>query len=73
MFYEQRQENSFYKNALPYMFYYLKNENIKRSSNDLEWYNGVLSDNIYMHRGLKKERLISFVSLWIYNRNLRSK
>jgi hypothetical protein len=26
-----------------------------------------------MHRWLKKERLISFISLWIYNRNLREK
>jgi hypothetical protein len=55
------------------MFHYLENSNIKRSSNDLEWYNWVLSDHIYMHRGLKKERLISFVSLWIYNRNLKEK
>jgi hypothetical protein len=68
-----RQARSHIKNALPYMFHYLEDANIKRSSNDLEWYNGVLSNHIYMHRGLKKERLISFVSLWIYNRNLREK
>jgi len=68
-----RQARSHIKNALPYMFHYLKDTKIKRSSNDLEWYNGVLSDHIYMHRGLKKERLISFVSLWIYNRNLKKK
>ena len=68
-----RQARSHIKNALPYMFHYLENSNIKRSSNDLEWYNWVLSDHIYMHRWLKKERLISFVSLWIYNRNLKEK
>ena len=55
------------------MFQYLRYKNIKRSSNDIESYNAVLSDNIYMHRGLKKERLISFVSLWIYKRNLKEK
>jgi hypothetical protein len=55
------------------MFHYLEDENIKRSSNDLEGYNWVLSGHIFNHRGLKKKRLISFVSLWIYNRNLRKK
>lgn len=68
-----RQARSHIKNALPYMFHYLKDPNIKRSTNDLEGYNWVLSDHIYYHRGLKKERLISFVSLWIYNRNLYKK
>lgn len=68
-----RQARSHIQNALPYMFHYLNDTNIKRSTNDLEGYNGVLSDHIYYHRGLKKERLISFVSLWIYNRNLYKK
>ena len=66
-----RASRSHIKNAIPHMFHYLDDDNIKRSSNDLEWYNWVLSDQIYNHRGLKKERLISFISLWIYNRNLR--
>lgn len=66
-----RASRSHIKNAIPYMFHFLDDENIKRSSNDLEWYNWVLSDQIYNHRGLKKERLFSFISLWIYNRNLR--
>jgi hypothetical protein len=52
------------------MFFYLYDENIKRSSNDLEWLNWVLSDQIYNHRWLRKDRLISFISLWLYNRNL---
>jgi len=65
-----RSARSHIKNALPYMFYYLEDENIKRSSNDLEWYNWVLNDQIYNHRWLRKDRLISFISLWIYNRNL---
>lgn len=58
------------KNAIPHMFHYLNDQNIKRSSNDLEWYNWVLSDQIKRHRWLRKDRLISFISLWIYNRNL---
>ena len=66
-----RASRSHIKNAIPYMFYYLNNENIKRSSNDLEWYNWVLSEQIYRHRWLRIDRLISFISLWIYERNLR--
>jgi len=34
-----RQARSHIKNALPYMFHYLEDSNIKRSSNDLEGYN----------------------------------
>ena len=66
-----RQARSHIRNALLYMFHFLDDTNMKRSSNDIESYNAVLWDHIYMHRGLKKERLISFVSLWIYNRNLK--
>ena len=65
-----RASRSHIKNAIPFMFHHLNDENIKRSSNDLEWYNWVLSDHIYFHRWLRKDRLISFISLWIYNRNL---
>jgi hypothetical protein len=68
-----RQARSHMKNAIPYMFHYLDDENIKRSTNDLEWYNWVLSGHIFNHRGLEKQRLISFISLWIYERNLRWK
>lgn len=65
-----RWARSHIKNAIPYMFYFLEDRNIKKSSNDLEWYNWVLSDQIYKHRWLRIDRLISFISLWIYNRNL---
>ena len=67
-----RQARSHIFNALPYIFFHLKDANIKKSSNDLEWYFWVLHDQIYNHRWLKKERLFSFISLWIYNRNLNS-
>lgn len=59
------------KNWIPYMFHYLNDENIKRSSNDLEWLNWLISDQIKRHRWLRIDRLISFISLWIYERNLR--
>ena len=68
-----RQARSHIKHALQYMFHFLDDCIIKRSSNDLEGYNWVLSDHIYHHRWLKKERLLSFISLWIYNRNLSQK
>ena len=42
------------KNAIPYMFYYLEDENIKKSNNDLEWYNWVLDGHIFNHRDLEK-------------------
>jgi hypothetical protein len=56
--------------AIPYMFFNLKDENIKKSNNDLEWLNWVLDGHIFRHRWLKIDRLISFVSLWLYERNL---
>ena len=65
-----RSAKSHIKNAIPYMFHYLKDENIKKSNNDLEGYNWVLDGHIFSHRWLRKDRLISFISLWIYNRNL---
>jgi hypothetical protein len=65
-----RASRSHIKNAISNMFYYLENEKIKRSSNDLEWYNWVLDGHIFNHRWLRNDRLILFISLWIYNRNL---
>ncbi|MDD2516283.1 MAG: hypothetical protein PHO80_04525 [Candidatus Gracilibacteria bacterium] len=41
-----RGARSHIKNAIPYMFYFLDNENIKKSSNDLEGYNGILFGHI---------------------------
>jgi transposase-like protein len=65
-----RSAKSHIKNSIPHMFYYLKDENTKKSNNDLEWLNWVLDGQIFNHRWLRKDRLISFVSLWIYSRNL---
>jgi hypothetical protein len=52
------------------MFHYLYDENINKSNNDLEWLNWVLDGHIFSHRWLRKDRLISFISLWLYERNL---
>jgi hypothetical protein len=60
-------------NAVPYMFHYLYDENIKKSNNDLESLNWTLSNQINRHKWLRIDRLISFISLWIYERNLREK
>ena len=68
-----RSANTHLKNALPYMFHYLSDENIKKSNNDLEWLNWVLNTQILRHKWLRMDRLISFISLWIYERNLREK
>jgi hypothetical protein len=65
-----RASKSHIKNAIPHMFHYLKDVNIKKSNNYLEWYNWVLDGHIFNHRWIRKDRLISFISLWIYNRNL---
>ena len=65
-----RSAKSHIKNAIPYMFHYLKDENIKKSNNDLEWLNWVLDSHIFKHRWFRKDRLISFISLWLYERNL---
>lgn len=59
-------------NALPYMYQFnaLKNLNIPRSTNKLEWYFWVLTDEcINEHRWLRKDRLLSLIILWIYHRN----
>lgn len=65
-----RSSKSHIKNAIQYMFYYLSDENIKKSNNDIEWLNWVLDGHIFSHRWLRKDRLISFISLWLYERNL---
>lgn len=66
-----RASRSHIRNAIQFMFHYLNDENIKRSSNDLEWLNWLISDQIKRHRWLRIDRLISFISLWIYERNLK--
>ena len=68
-----RSAKSHIKNAIPYMFHYLNDRNIKKSNNDLEWLNRILNNQILRHKWLRIDRLISFISLWIYERNLKEK
>lgn len=68
-----RSAKSHIKNAISNMFYYSQDENIKKSNNDLEWLNWILDSHILRHKWLRIDRLISFISLWIYERNLKEK
>jgi len=66
-----RQARSHIKNALPYMFNYLDDAKISSNTNRLEWLNAIIVEKIYDHRWLRKDRLISLISLWLYYRNYR--
>lgn len=66
-----RQARSHVKNALPYMFYYLENDEIIRDTNELESLNALIIEHVYNHRWLRKDRLISFLSYWLYSRNYK--
>ena len=55
------------QNVLPYMFH---NESPERTTNKLEWYFWVLTNEaINEHKWLRIDRLHSLLALWIYNRN----
>ena len=59
-------------NAFPYMFQEdnYKDLNIERTTNKLEWYFWVLTNEwINEHKWLSESRLCSFIALWIYERN----
>jgi hypothetical protein len=60
------------QNAWPYMFQSEKynDQNIDHTSNKLEWYFGVLTEEWYHeHKWFSRKRLLSFTALWIYLRN----
>jgi hypothetical protein len=62
------------ENALPYMYQNSKYSdlNIERSTNKLEGYFWVFTNEwINEHKWLSRERLHSFVALWIYLRNCK--
>ena len=61
-------------NALLHMYqsYQYNDFQIERSTNKLEWYFWVFTNEwINEHKGLSTKRLYSFVALWIYFRNNR--
>ncbi len=68
---KQRQARSHIINAMPYMFTYLNDKNISKSTNKLEWLNALIVEQIYNHRWLTENRLISLLSYWLYYRNYK--
>jgi len=60
------------ENALPNMYRFVLDSGIEKTTNKLEWYFGVLTNEwINEHKWLSPKRLHSFVALWIYFRNNR--
>lgn len=60
------------ENALPDMYHFTLNPEIEKSTNKLEWFFWVLTEEwILEHKWLSPKRLHSFVALWIYFRNNR--
>jgi len=59
-------------NALPNMYHFASDPEIEKSTNKLEWFFWVLTEEwILEHKWLSRKRLRSFVALWIYFRNNR--
>jgi Transposase and inactivated derivatives len=54
------------KRALPYMFHYLDNTRIPKSTNSLESFFGHLKQNISIHRGLSKEHYRNYIKWYLY-------
>jgi hypothetical protein len=57
------------KKALPYMFHYLDNERIPKSTNGLESFFGHLKSHITLHRGLSKQHRKNFIKWYLYFKN----
>lgn len=56
-------------NALPDMFYYLKNQNIHSTTNALEGFHSRLKADYRRHRGLSKQNRINYLSWYCYFKN----
>lgn len=57
------------KRALPYMFTYLFNDRVPKSTNGLESFFGHLKSHLLLHRGLTKEHRKSFIRWYLYFKN----
>lgn len=57
------------KNALPYMFAYLFNQRVPKSTNGLESFFGHLKSHLLIHRGLTKEHRKSFIKWYLFFKN----
>jgi len=58
------------KNALPYMFEFLFNHKVPKSTNGLESFFGHLKSHLLLHRGLTKEHRKNFIKWYLYFRNV---
>ena len=54
------------KRALPYMFCYLDNPRIPKTTNGLESFFGHLKQNISIHRGLSKEHYKNYIKWYLF-------
>lgn len=54
------------KRALPYMFCYLENHRIPKTTNGLESFFGHLKQNISIHRGLSKEHYKNYIKWYLF-------
>jgi AraC-like DNA-binding protein len=57
------------KRALPYMFNYLENERIPKSTNGLESFFGHLKGHLAVHRGLSNKHRRNFIQWYLYFKN----
>lgn len=56
-------------NALPHLFCYLNDEDIPRTSNQLEGYFSHLKEKLTLHHGLRLEKKKNFIKWYIYFKN----
>jgi transposase-like protein len=56
-------------NALPDMFYYLEDQHIHSTTNELEGFHSRLKADYRRHRGLSKEHRISYLNWYCYFKN----
>lgn len=54
------------RRAYPYMFQYLDNPNIPKTTNALESFFGHLKQNIELHRGLSKQHFKNYLKWYLY-------
>ena len=59
-------------NALPDMFYYLKNKRVHSTTNALEGFHSRLKSDYQRHRGLTKEHRIQYIHWYCYFNNMLS-
>ena len=56
-------------NALPDMFYFLENENVRSTTNSLESFHSRLKSDYQRHRGLTREHKIQYIRWYCYFKN----